>query len=64
MKTLVVIWILVLVTLIGGFWYMNHEINKLVQETKEPVTSEQIRSAELSGAIEKTYDPQPAGLNK
>jgi hypothetical protein len=43
---------------------MNHEINKLVKENIEPVTSEQIRQAELSGAIEQTYNPQQAGLNK
>lgn len=64
MKTLYIIWFTVLVVLVAGFWYMNHEINKLVQENKEPVTSQQIQDAELQGAIEKTYDPQQAGRNE
>lgn len=64
MKSLIIIWLGLLVILIAGFWYMNNEINKLVQENKEPVTSQQIKDAELQGAIEKTYDPQQAGRNE
>lgn len=30
MKTLLAIWVLVLVILVAGFWYMNNEINNLI----------------------------------
>jgi len=63
MRYLVTLGVLIFLVVFGLFW-VNSEINKRVQENKEPVTSEQIQDAELQGATEKTYDPQQAGLNK
>lgn len=51
MKSLLIIWVTLGLIIVGGFLYMNNEINKLVVESKESVTSGQIREAEQSGAI-------------
>ena len=34
------------------------------EDSSAPVTSQEIKQAELEGAIEKTYDPQQAGRNQ
>jgi flagellar basal body-associated protein FliL len=39
MRSLVIIWLLVLVTLVGGAVYMNHAINSMVESLPEARTA-------------------------
>ena len=39
MKSLIVIWVAVLVTIVGGSAYMNHAIGQMVQEMPDSHTS-------------------------
>lgn len=39
MKSLIIIWVLVLVTIIGGTVYMNHTINNMIKRLPEDNTS-------------------------
>lgn len=53
MKSLIIIWLLVLVTLVGGFWYMNTAINQLIQEI--PKDSVIINHCNTNGMVLLTH---------
>ena len=60
MRSLIIIWLLVLVTLVGGSLYMNHVIGQMLVETQTsvltPRTSLEVHSA-------NSTQLQPAGMS-
>lgn len=74
MKTLLYIWVSLIILLIAGFWYMNNEINRLVRVSALSEDSLQVTAkVPYNGhnmpvvrnyGTQETYDPQQAGHNE
>lgn len=56
MKSLIIIWLLVLVTLVGGGVYMNHAINGMLEAIPEAHTS--VLTAQTSLEVVNSYGEQ------